>query len=334
MNKSNYKFKTGLVVGKFYPPHRGHKHLIETALSQCEKVTALVCWKASETISGIRRANWLKEIHPSIEVKLLDDSKLADDDSKGWASYTVKILGFIPEGVFTSEDYGDHYARFMGSVHVLVDKKRVTIPISATKVRGNPMFYAQYLEPNVRSYFARRIVILGAESTGTTTLARDLAKYYKTVWVPEFGRFYSEGRMHTELESQWRSEEFTTIAKGQIALEDKLAEASNGLVICDTDAFATSIWHERYMATLSKEVEHLAHSQSYDLYIVTGDEIPWEDDGTRDGKGIRHWMHERFISKLKEHNKLFIIVSGDRQKRLEDAVKAIDQLGNSKYGQE
>lgn len=319
-------FQRGIVIGKFYPPHRGHKYLIDTARSQCEQLTVIVCWKKSQLISGIERARWMQEIHPDVQIKLLDDDRLGDDDSAGWAENTLAVLGFVPDAVFTSEAYGDPYASFMGCVHVLVDKDRTHIPISATMVRSDPTKYAQFLEPCVRASFARRICIVGAESTGTTTLAKDLAKYYKTTWVPEYGRFYSEGKQFGDTNAKWRTEEFTKIARAQSILEDSLAESSNGLVICDTDAFATGIWHERYMGYRSPQVETLSARRTYDLYILTGDEIPFVQDGLRDGEHIRHDMHKRFIERLEEDSKKYIVVTGSKEERLQKAIAAIEAI--------
>ncbi|HYD93159.1 MAG TPA: AAA family ATPase [Candidatus Paceibacterota bacterium] len=319
-------YKRGLVIGKFYPPHRGHKYLIDTAVSKCETVTVIVCWKKNEVIPGPLRADWIRKIHPGVEVKVVVDDHLSDDDSKGWAEETIKVLGYVPDAVFTSEAYGDPYASYMGCVHVLVDKERATVPISGTMVRSDPQRHGAFLEPIVRAYFAKRVCVLGAESTGTTTLARALAEHYKTVWVPEYGRFYSEGKLYGGEEAAWRSEEFTAIAEAQCALEDSLAEASTGLVICDTDAFATSLWHERYMGTRSPAVEEIAAKRQYDLYLLTGDEIPFEQDGTRDGEHIRHDMHARFIERLTEEGKPYLLVTGSREERLAAAVAAIDKL--------
>lgn len=319
-------FNKGVVVGKFYPPHKGHKYLIDTARAQCEDLTVIVCWKKAQLISGVLRAKWIQEIHPDVHVMLLDDDRLSDDDSEGWAKNTVEVLGFVPDAVFTSEAYGDPYASFMGCVHVLVDKDRTHIPISATMVRSDPVKYAEFLEPVVRAYFARRISVVGAESTGTTTLAEDLARHYKTVWVPEYGRFYSLGKEFGDKDASWRSDEFTKIAKAQVTMEDSLAEASNGLLICDTDAFATSIWHERYMGTRSVQVEAIANRQKHDLYILTGDEIPFVQDGLRDGEHIRHDMHKRFIERLEGDKKPYIVVTGSREERLQKAIRAIDEI--------
>src|SRR5215510_999704 len=110
----------------------------------------------------------------------------------------------------------------------------------------------------------KRVVIIGSESSGTTTLARALAEHYRTVWVPEYGRTYSEGRVHSS--EPWRSDEFIHIAMEQVRMEDALATLANRVLVCDTDAFATSIWHERYMGTPSEEVKAIATSRKYDLY--------------------------------------------------------------------
>lgn len=321
-----FKFKRGVIVGKFYPPHRGHKYLIDTAKSQCEDLTVILCWKPTETISGFLRASWLQKIHPNVRVLVIEDNKLGDDDSAGWAKFTIGVLGYVPDVVFTSEAYGDPYASFMGATHVLVDKDRTFIPISATIVRKNPLASAKFLEPIVRAHFARRVCILGAESTGTTTLARALAEKYQTVWVPEYGRMYSEGKYKAGVEANWRSEEFLFIAQQQAALEDTLAESSNGLVICDTDPFATSVWHERYMGAPLPALDAYASERPYSLYIVTGDEIPFVQDEIRDGEHVRHNMHKRFMEKLTQYHKPFIMVSGDPEQRLKAATDAIDRI--------
>jgi nicotinamide riboside kinase len=105
-----------------------------------------------------------------------------------------------------------------------------------------------------------------------------------------------------------------------------LAEQSNGLIVCDTDPFATSVWHERYMRDKSPEVERIANHHPYDLYIVTGDEIPFVQDGYRDGESIRHWMHNRFIEKLEQTHRKYILVTGNHEDRMTAATKAIDAL--------
>jgi NadR type nicotinamide-nucleotide adenylyltransferase len=202
----------GLVVGKFYPPHRGHKHLIDTAQSLVDELHVIVCDRPGEAPAAPLRAAWLREIHPAARVHLIDDRYDADD-SAVWAANSVRVLGFVPDVVFTSEDYGDRFAACLGCRHVSVDRARQAVPISGTAVRADPLGNWDYLEPPVRGYYAVRVVLIGAESTGKTTLARDLADAFGTVWLPEYGRTYWEQKMARGEPNVWHPDEFAVIAR-------------------------------------------------------------------------------------------------------------------------
>jgi NadR type nicotinamide-nucleotide adenylyltransferase len=314
---------TGVVIGKFYPPHRGHKHLIDYAAARVDNLTVIVCERPQDAIPGTLRAAWLREIHPDAEVLLIDDH-YDEADSRVWAANTVRWLGRAPDFVFTSEDYGERYARYMGSVHVLVDRERLAVPVSGTAVRRDPLGCWEYLEPCVRVYFAPRICVVGAESTGTTTLARALAEHYRTAWVPEYGRLYSEAKLPAAESYQWDTSEFTFIAEQQAALEDRLVREANRVLIYDTDPFATGIWHERYLGYRSPSVEAIAATRRYALYLVTDVDIPFVQDGTRDGEHIREWMHGRFLAELTRQGKRFAVLAGSHETRLRKAVELVD----------
>jgi HTH-type transcriptional repressor of NAD biosynthesis genes len=318
----------GLVIGKFYPPHRGHKFLIETALAQVDHLDVLVCARPEQTITGQLRAHWLREIHPKACVRAIDDPG-EDDNSEFWAKYTVQILGNAPDVVFTSEDYGDGYAHFLACRHVMVDRERMRVPVSAREIRAAPLRHWEYLEPCVRAFFAKRISVVGAESTGTTTLARDLAEHYRTVWVPEYGREYCEKLQAAGVDLwtyQWRSEEFTDIARKQQQMEDDLAREANRLLVCDTDVVATGIWHQRYMGTGSPEVEAIAAAHRHDLYLLTDCDLPFVQDGLRDGETIRQWMTRRFEEVLAERGLTWVKISGSGGQRLLAAIRQVDRF--------
>jgi HTH-type transcriptional regulator, transcriptional repressor of NAD biosynthesis genes len=170
----------------------------------------------------------------------------------------------------------------------------------------------------------KRVVIIGSESSGTTTLARALAAHYHTVWVPEYGRTYSEGRQYCG--EPWRSDEFTFIAIEQARMEDALAALANKVLICDTDPFATAIWHERYLGQPSGAVREIAASCTYDLYIVTDVNIPFVPDDIRDGESFREWMQGRFVEELSKIATPMIVVSGPHEERFAAAVGRIDEL--------
>src|SRR5262245_48424506 len=112
----------GFVVGKFYPPHRGHKHLIDAARRQVDRLIIMLAQQRSKRIPGELRKQWLERIHPDCEVHLVPD-ELADD-SKAWAEFTIDHLGRAPDVVFTSEEYGPRFAAFLGCCHVMVDQPR------------------------------------------------------------------------------------------------------------------------------------------------------------------------------------------------------------------
>jgi NadR type nicotinamide-nucleotide adenylyltransferase len=169
----------------------------------------------------------------------------------------------------------------------------------------------------------KRVVIVGAESTGKTTLAMALAEHYQTTWVPEFGRLYTEARCPRG--EPWRSDEFTFIATEQVRMEDALARLANRVLICDTDAFATAIWHERYLGKPSADVLALAH-RVYDLYVLTDVDTPFVADDIRDGESIREWMHARFLAELSQMGAPVLFVSGPHEQRLAAAIARIDAL--------
>jgi HTH-type transcriptional regulator, transcriptional repressor of NAD biosynthesis genes len=176
----------------------------------------------------------------------------------------------------------------------------------------------------MNAHHVKRVVVIGSESSGTTTLARALAEHYRTVWVPEYGRTYSEGRQPCG--QPWRSDEFTFIAIEQARMEDALASLANRTLICDTDPFATAIWHERYMGQPSEAVREIVNGRRYDLYIVTDASIPFVQDDIRDSEPLRQWMQERFVEDLARMPTPMIVVSGPHEERFAAAVSRIDEL--------
>ncbi len=312
----------GAIVGKFLPPHRGHHHLIDTALAGCERVVVFVCERPDDPIPGARRAEWIVQRHPRVEVQVIDDRYDAQD-SKVWADNVRRWLGRAPDAVFTSEDYGDDFARHLGAHHFKVDPLRRTVPISGTTIRRDPHAHWDFLESGARGWYARRVVVLGAESTGTTTLARTLAESLDTQWVPEYGREYSWTR---DMSKPWTDWEFEQIAAEQNFREDAAAGQCNRVLVCDTDSLATLIWQRRYMGRPSAGVARLATARRADLYLLTGDEIPFVQDGIRDGEHIRHDMHRWFEKLLAAQRVPWAVLRGDQAERLEAAQRAVGAL--------
>ena len=316
-----------VVAGKFYPFHAGHKYLISEAVRHARRVSVLVCGAAYQTIDAETRVGWIRRTFPSTEVVVLDQDALGldDDDSEGWARATVAALGARPDAVFSSESYGDAYAAAMRAQHRLVDRDRKVVPISGTAIRANPLAHLDRLEPHVRAHYVKRVCIVGAESTGKTTLAQTLARRYGTEWVPEYGREYSE-QHRKKLGDEWTTAEFLHIAHVQAEREESAAAQANRLLICDTDLFTTARFHEAYTGRTDAALEELAAARRYDLYLLCALDVPFVQDGWRDDGPHRLAMDAALRRYLAATGARWVELSGPYDARLVAAVEAVDEL--------
>lgn len=324
------RFRHGLVLGKFYPFHAGHQALIRAAASRCDGVTVEVLASSVESVPLDVRAGWVQEEHPDVRVVAAMDEAVVDFASAAaWDAQMPLIEGLLDrpvDAVFTSDAYGEELARRLGATWVQVDPGRVATPVSGTGIRADVAGHWWALPAAVRAWFVHRVVVIGAESTGTTTLATDLDRYYATGWVPEFGREWSEIRPGG-LEAPWLPAEFDLVSREQARREDEAARrAPRPLLVCDTDVLTTTVWHERYVGSSSASVERLAKQRVPDLYLLTGDEIPFVQDGMRDGEHLRGWMTGRFREVLAAQPAPWVELDGPRQERLRRAVERVDAL--------
>ena len=173
-------FKNSLVLGKFFPLHLGHIFLIDTAISQSEMVHVIMTHNPSQSISGEIRLEALKSIYgdnPQVKIYSISDEGLPQYDHEcetldQFYSYWVPLVyNNVKEldAVFTSEDYGDDFARYLGIKHILVDKERKKYPVSGTFIRTNPFKYWDFIPEPIKPHFVKRIVIMGPESCGKST---------------------------------------------------------------------------------------------------------------------------------------------------------------------
>jgi HTH-type transcriptional regulator, transcriptional repressor of NAD biosynthesis genes len=168
-----------------------------------------------------------------------------------------------------------------------------------------------------------RVCIVGAESTGKTTLAAALATRLDTVCNPEYGRVYTEvGR---ERGAPWATSEFTHIARIHCWYEDFLAGLANRVLVCDTDAFTTALFHEAYLGTPAAGFESEA-SRRYDLYVVCGTDVSFTHDGWREFEAQRMWMHERLLEHARESGSPWLLVEGPHEVRLAAVMTAVERL--------
>jgi nicotinamide riboside kinase len=222
-------------------------------------------------------------------------------------------------------------------------------PIRSAAVRAGVVGHWHWLRPPVRAGLALRVVAIGSESTGTTTVSREIATalaarrgvWATTGWVAEYGRAYTEeklaalaaqaaaaGRKPPTMEDlRWTDGDFLTIAERQNEDEDMAAAAGSPVLACDTDAFATGVWYERYLGSRHPGVEAIADRCRHDLYLLTDHAgVPFEQDGLRDGEHLRPWMTQRFIERMDETGRPWLPLRGSRAERFAEAMAAVDRL--------
>lgn len=322
--------KIGLIIGKFMPAHKGHLKLIEFGQRQCDELVVAVCSRPDEPIAGKLRYQCMKEIlqdNKKIKVvwvrkNLPQDSKPSRRASKIWSNYLKKRFGEI-NIIFSSEIYGDYLAEYMNIQHKQFDLARKTVPISATDIRNHPFENWKYVPKVVQPYFVKKICIYGSESTGKSTLTKQLAKHYKTEYVPEFAREYIENR-----NNKFCFDDMEKIGRGQLALEKRTIKNANKFLFCDTDSITTVIYSQHYFGKVPKLVEELANEKRFDLYLFTKTDIPWVDDLQRDLGKRRKEFDEIFRSNLTKRNISYQVVDGKGTARLNLAIEIIDKFVN------
>lgn len=156
--EANLVVPTGLIVGRFDPPHLGHSFLIESAGERCERLVVYVNSRSSDAAPGWLRAAWLAELH--LDVRVIEVTHDLDTDWKDEALWAQWIELFRshwpyadgPDVVFSSEGYSAELARRLGATSIVVDQERVNVPISATMIRTEPARHLDQLATRVRTW--------------------------------------------------------------------------------------------------------------------------------------------------------------------------------------
>jgi NadR type nicotinamide-nucleotide adenylyltransferase len=220
----------GLTLGKYAPLHKGHQFVIETALSEMARLTILIYDAPDTTPIPLNvRADWLRQLYPQAHIIEAWDGPTVVGATpeirqlhEDYILHTLKMRGITH--FYSSEFYGEHMSQALGAVNRQVDPPRQHVPISATQIRTNPYHYREYLAPLVYRDLIQKIVLLGAPSTGKTTLAEALAQAYQTVWMPEYGREYWEAHQH---ERRLTLAQLVEIAEGHLQREEALLLQAN-----------------------------------------------------------------------------------------------------------
>jgi NadR type nicotinamide-nucleotide adenylyltransferase len=326
-----------MTLGKFAPLHRGHRHVIETAMAETDHVIVVIYDAPEVTHCPLPlRAGWIKELYPRVEVILAWDGpqEVSDDPAitRRHDEYLQRLLA--GKGIthfYSSEFYGDHVSRALGAVDRRVDPNREAFPISGTELRADPFRHRQYLDPIVYCDLITKVVLLGAPSTGKSTLAEYLAVQHNTVWVPEYGREYWETH---QVNRRLTPEQLVELAEGHLQREEALTLDANRYLFIDTDATTTYQFSLDYHGTVHPRLAALADAcrQRYDLFFLSGTDIPYDDTWDRSGQVHRDRFQAQIEADLRARETPFVPLRGSVEKRCQQVnriLSAFDKFDSS-----
>lgn len=170
-----------------------------------------------------------------------------------------------------------------------------------------------------------KIVLIGPESTGKTTLAKQLASHYKTNWVPEFMRSYLQQKWD-DSNKKITTDDLLPIAIGQMASENNRSETATDFLFCDTNLLEMQVYCEYYYeGWCPPEIKKAFQRHTYQLYFLTGIDVPWQKDDLRDRPFDRSAIFLNFEKALQQRNLPFVTLKGSKEERLQQAIANIDK---------
>ena len=171
----------------------------------------------------------------------------------------------------------------------------------------------------------KKVVVIGPESTGKSTLCEQLAQSYKTTWVPEYAREYL-----TVNGMNYTFEDLLTIAQGQVALEESYIEKAKNapLLFIDTDQYVMKVWGEFVFGKCHQWTLDQITKRKYDLYLLCNIDLPWAYDVLREypDPGPREELYNIYRNILLHQSVPWVEISGNYDERFQKAINAVNDL--------
>jgi HTH-type transcriptional repressor of NAD biosynthesis genes len=249
----------------------------------------------------------------------------------------TQVLKKRVDAVFTSEPYGPGFAAVLtrrfaeaGSspevvAHVNVDLSRAEVPISGTALRRDPWTHWHYLPRPVAATLVRRIVFLGGESSGKSTLSAALAREFETVVVPEYAR-----ELWDEKSGKLEFGDMVRIAREQTRREEAALTRARGFVFCDTSPLTTLFYSRDLFGRADPELVEAA-DRRYDVTVLCAPDFPHVQDGTRRDPPFAEEQHAWYVSELQARGVSYLVARGSLNERINMLRAALGNSGVSEH---
>ncbi|MBN2664257.1 MAG: ATP-binding protein [Bacteroidales bacterium] len=169
---------------------------------------------------------------------------------------------------------------------------------------------------------AKKIVITGAESTGKSTLTKQLAKHYNTNYLKEYSREYVEN-----LKRKYTYDDVVIITRKQIELEEQIANNSKKIFFVDTSLIVLKVWFEVVYNKIPDWFEKKNRETFADFYLLCNNDLDWIPDKVRENNGqMRDFLHEKYKENLENYKLNYSIISGKNNERIQKSVIEIDNF--------
>lgn len=336
------KYKVGMYGGSFDPLHIGHISDIIKAAAICEELFVVISWcEGRESTSKEMRYRWILNSTrhlPNVKIILIEDKALSKEEyntdyywEKG-ARDIKEAIGKPIDAVFCGSDYlgTNRFESLYSPESEVIYFDRAEVPISSTEIRTIASKYWDYIPAVCRDYYARKVLIVGSESTGKSTLVQNLALAYNTSFVSEYGRITSDYAGGEEYMSA--DDLYENLLRQRLNIMDA-AKQSNRILFVDTDAI-TTLFYSQFLLSNTKEIENLEKMASsincmtkWDLVLFLEPDVEFVQDGTRneDIRADRLKYSGEIKELLKLHNVEFYEISGDYLYRFEKAKELISE---------
>lgn len=331
------KYKVGMYGGSFNPLHLGHLECIIKAAGMCEELYIVISYRDDGVDVDLKvKIRWIYQLTKHIgNVKLIplkdNDSKKEDYTEDKWDSdcdYVKKQIGKPIDVVFCGSDYSaDSFWNvcYPNSEFYVFPRNKY----NSSEIRENVYEHWDWMPQVVRSHYVKKVLIIGGESAGKSTLTINLANYYNTVYLEEVGRDLSE---LSGTDIYMLSEDFTKILLEHKAKEMRMVDQSNKVFFEDTDCLVTRF----YMSFLEDEnieknavlAEAIAAINNYDLILFLEPDVEWIQDGDR--SEVIAADRVKYSNMIKDFYKKFgfdfHVITGDYVSRFEQAVKLVNEM--------